>query len=528
MQNGAPSEETLLDWVERLAAEAPERIAVSIGEERISYAELYRRSASLAAFFHELKIGHGDVVAVQLPNGVEFLLTYLATGFVGAALQTLHMPYRAAEIEPHLRHGGANAVICLSETKDFAPASLMLALHERLHELAHVIAVGEGAPAGALAFPTTFDRRMLGLERPQATDRFLLLYTSGTSAAPKGVPVPYRHYLGNARRSASELAIDASSIIMTLAPFTHLYGLFSINLALAVGATIAILPAFTPQALASALVAQRPTVLMTAPAHMAAMLQARLLTEELLASVALLQISGSVCPPELARQVQALMPNGEVHQLWGMSELQAGAFTRPGEPAELRLNFAGRAAPETSLRIADGDAALPLGTEGELQVKGPSVFSGYLDDAAASADSFTVDGWFRSGDLAVMDVSGHVRITGRIKELINRGGVKFNPVDIEAVLASHPGVAQCAIVPMPDQRLGEVACCFLVPRNAASPPSLAELCAFLAGQGIAKTRSPEHLEIFAELPMTPTRKVKKGELTQRAAALRRDFDTRHR
>jgi cyclohexanecarboxylate-CoA ligase/acyl-CoA synthetase len=520
MARAVQSEETLLDWTERLAAEVPDRIAVSIGDERITYAELYWRSSSLAAFFHELGIGRGDVVAVQLPNGIEFLLTYLATGFVGAVLQTLHMPYRAAELELLLRHCGAKAFICLAETKDFAPAQFGLLLRERLPALAHVIAVGESAPAGAIEFPKRFQREMPKLQRPVSSDRFLLLYTSGTSAAPKGVPVPYRNYLGNARASAPELEVDAASAVMTLAPFTHLYGLFSINLALAAGARIAILPAFTAQSLAAALPAQRPTVLMTAPAHMAAMLQAGLLTAELLASVALLQISGSVCPPELARQVQALMPNGEVHQLWGMSELQAGAFTRPGEPAELRLGFAGRASPCTSLRIAEEDSALPPGTEGELQVKGISVFSGYLDDAAASAAAFTSDGWFRSGDLAVMHAAGHIRITGRIKELINRGGVKLNPVDIEAVLARHRGVAQCAIVPMPDQRLGEIACCFLVPRDASAAPSLADLLAFLAEEGIAKTRWPEHLEIVAELPMTPTRKVKKGELTKLAAALR--------
>jgi cyclohexanecarboxylate-CoA ligase/acyl-CoA synthetase len=515
------SEETLLDWTERLAAEGPDRIAVSVGDERFTYAELYRRSASLAAFLHELGIGHGDIVAVQLPNSIEFLLAYLATGFVGAALQTLHMPYRAAELELLLRHGGAKAFICLSQTKDFAPAQWALASRDKFPALAYVIAVGESAPRGAIAFPTQFEREMPKLRRPRPTDRFLLLYTSGTSAAPKGVPVPFGKYLGNARASAPELGVVGGSIVMTLAPFTHLYGLFSINLALSAGARIAVLPAFTPQALAAALVAQRPTVLMTAPAHIAAMLEAGLFAEEALASVALLQISGSVCPPELARQVQALMPNGEVHQLWGMSELQAGAFTRLGEPAELRLNFAGRASPGTTLRIADEEGALPFGAEGELQVKGASVFSGYLDDASASAAAFTSDGWFRSGDLAIMDASGHVRITGRTKELINRGGVKFNPVDIEAMLARHHAVAQCAIVPMPDARLGEIACCFLVPRDADAAPTLVELLAFLAAEGIAKTRWPEHLEIVAELPMTPTRKVKKGELTKLATTLRR-------
>ena len=521
MATREPGDETLLDWLERHAQRSPDRIAASLDEERVSYAELHRHAMSLAAFLHDLGIAKGDVVAVQLPNGLEFLAAYLATTYLGAVLQTLHMPYRAAELEPLLRHGGARAVIALAETKDFAPASFMLGLRPRLPALAHVIAVGPGAPGGAIAFPSGFDGALPKLSRPRADDRFLLLYTSGTSAAPKGVPVPYRNYLGNAQASAKELAVDASAVVMTLAPFTHLYGLFSIHLALAVGAMIAVLPAFTPQALATALETQRPTVLMTAPAHMAACLQAGLLTEERLSSVSLLQISGSVCPPELAGAVQALMPKGEVHQLWGMSELQAGAFTRPGEPAALRLGFAGRAAPAAALRIAEGETALPFGAEGELQVKGPSVFEGYLGDEAASRAAFARDGWFRSGDLAVMAPSGHVRITGRLKELINRGGLKFNPVDVEAVLVRHPAVAQCAVVPMPDPRLGEIACCFLVPRDAAAPPSLADLCAFLEGEGVAKTRWPEHLELLAELPMTPTRKVKKGELAARAAAMRR-------
>jgi non-ribosomal peptide synthetase component F len=140
---------TLLDWVERRAATVPDRVAVSIGETRLSYAELHRRAASLAAFFHELGIGRGDVVAAQLPNGLEFLLTYLAAGYVGASLQTLHMPYRAAELELLLRHGGAKAVVCLAQIKDFAPARWVLGMRERLRALAHVVAVGEDAPAGA-------------------------------------------------------------------------------------------------------------------------------------------------------------------------------------------------------------------------------------------------------------------------------------------------------------------------------------------------------------------------------------------
>jgi cyclohexanecarboxylate-CoA ligase len=456
------------------------------------------------------------VIAIQLPNGIEFVTTYLAAGYIGATLQTIHMPYRAAEIEPLLRHGGAKAVICLAHTKDFSPAATMLSLRPKLEALAHIISVA-GDVEGCVGFPTSIDGVMPRERLATATDRFLLLYTSGTAAAPKGVPVPYRKYLANARLSATELGLNSSSILLSAAPFTHLYGLFTLNLALACGATTAILSGFTPQTLAASLDSERPTALFVAPAHMAACLNAGLLTVERLASLAILQISGSVCPPDLARAVQQLMPHGEVHQLRGMSELQAGAFTRPGDALELRVSRAGRAGPATELRIA-GDATASE-EEGELQARGASVFDAYLDDAAASANAFTADGWFRTGDLARIDAQGNVRITGRVKELINRGGVKFNPVDVEDAIARHPDVAQCAIVPMPDRIFGERACCFLVPRDAGRVPSLGDVCAFLAARGIAKTRWPEHLEILDEMPLTPTRKVKKGELMQKAAEL---------
>ena len=161
-------------------------------------------------------------------------------------------------------------------------------------------------------------------------------------------------------------------------------------------------------------------------------------------------------------------------------------------------------------------------------MKGPSVFDAYLADETASAAAFTDDLWFRSGDLACMDADGNIRITGRVKDLINRGGVKFNPVDVEVMIAGHPKVAQCAIVPMPDPVLGERACVCIVPRDAAQPPRLEEICGLLQAQKVAKTRWPEHLLLVTEMPMTPTRKIIKGELTRlittRLAEMARDLD----
>jgi cyclohexanecarboxylate-CoA ligase/acyl-CoA synthetase len=211
------------------------------------------------------------------------------------------------------------------------------------------------------------------------------------------------------------------------------------------------------------------------------------------------------------------MPNGKVLQLWGMSELQAGSYTRPGDELSVRATTAGRASPGTELRVAEADEPLPPGQEGELQVRGCSVFSGYLGNDAATAAAFTADGWFRTGDLARLDQDGNVEFTGRLKELINRGGIKFNPVDVEIVIDRHPAVAQCAIVPMPDAVLGERACCFAVLRQGAKL-ELADVCQWLTQHDVAKIKWPERLELIREMPMTPTRKVKKSELAARLAA----------
>jgi cyclohexanecarboxylate-CoA ligase/acyl-CoA synthetase len=245
---------------------------------------------------------------------------------------------------------------------------------------------------------------------------------------------------------------------------------------------------------------------------MSACLNEGLLTRERLASLRFVLISGSICPPALAHAVQDLMPAGKVLQLWGMSEMQAGTFTRPGDPLGVRSSTAGRASPGTELRVADGTTVLPADTEGELQARGRSVFTGYLDNTEATSAAFTADGWFRTGDLARLDAQGNLEITGRLKDVINRGGVKFNAADIEATIGAHEAVAQCAIVPMPDPVLGERACCFLVLKPGAKAITLDDLRAFLAAREVAKLKWPERVEIIADMPMTPTRKVKKTEL----------------
>lgn len=195
-----------------------------------------------------------------------------------------------------------------------------------------------------------------------------------------------------------------------------------------------------------------------------------------------------------------------------MSEMQAGAITRLSDPEYVRLNTTGRPTTGTELRIvSDDDLILRPDEEGELQVRGLSVFSGYLHKLEETGKAFTRDGWFKTGDTAVIDECGNLKITGRTKNLINRGGVKYNPLEIEELVIDLLQVRQCAILPVPDEVLGERACIVVV-LDEGKTLTLEDVCTALDSAGVAKYRWPEQLRIIDSLPMTPTNKIKRDEL----------------
>jgi cyclohexanecarboxylate-CoA ligase len=198
--------------------------------------------------------------------------------------------------------------------------------------------------------------------------------------------------------------------------------------------------------------------------------------------------------------------------MYGMTEAMCMAVTRPSDPIEVRHGSVGSAIPGQELRVRSPEGApLSPGEEGELQVRGGAVLGGYLDNSEATRAAFADGRWFRTGDLGSIDETGNVTISGRLKDVVNRGGIKINPADIEAAIDRHPAVVVSAIVPMPDEVLGERLCCFveLAPGNELS---LDQLCAFLEQETLPKRRWPEHLEIIETMPLTPTRKVIKGKL----------------
>lgn len=497
--------DTLSAWLARHAAERPDAAALVHGPRSWSWQALADAVARAAATLANAGVGRGDVVAMQLPNIPEFAIAYLAACRLGAVVSTIHMPYRAAELENLLAHGDARVAITLAQTKDWSPAETVRGLRPKLPALREVLT------PETLVGEARLDESAVPL--PDARDPFLLLYTSGTTAAPKGVPHAYASILANVRMGAPEHRLGAHDRILTAAPLSHLFGMYSLLLTLCTGATSVLLPVFTPPALAETIARDRPTALWTAPAHMAACRNLGLLEQHDWSSLRLAIMSGSACPPELVRWVQARLPDCAVTQLWGMTETQAGLYTRPGDPAEVSVTSTGRASPGTEVRIVgEGGQPAPAGVDGELQVRGCAVFTGYLGNPEATAAAFTADGWFRTGDLARRDAAGHIALTGRIKDVINRGGVKFNPSDVESLLESHPAVLQAAIVPMPDAVLGEKACCFVTLKPGATAPALEALCAWLLERQIAKIKLPERLVVIDEMPLTPTRKVIKGRL----------------
>ena len=516
VQSGWWQGDTLSAWLARHARERPAAAAVIHAERRVSWRELADRSSRFAEGLRQSGVAKGDVVAVQLPNNIEFVVAYFAIARLGAVMTTIHMPYRGAEIAGLLSHSRAKVAICLAQMKDWSPGEAFCAARAQVATLNAVVALG-AAIDGALSFTALAEESPLldesALPAPLASDPFLLLYTSGTTSAPKAVPHTYHTMLSNARLGAPEHRITADDRILSAAPFSHLFGIYSLHVAWSVGAAIVLLPAFSPPDLAATVERDRPTALWTAPAHIAACRALGLFDRHDFGSLKLSIMSGSACPPELVRWFQARVPDCAVTQLWGMTETAGALYTRPGDALDVAANSAGRPSPGTEVRIVDADGnPCSAGETGELQVRGCLLFAGFFDNPAANEAAFTPDRWYRTGDLATIDLAGNVAITGREKDIINRGGVKFNPRDLEDLLDSHPQILQSAIVPMPDPVLGERACCFVTLRPGAAALALQDVVAFLLERDIAKNKLPERLIVVPEMPLTPTRKIIKGRL----------------
>ncbi|WP_207537893.1 class I adenylate-forming enzyme family protein [Sabulicella rubraurantiaca] len=509
--------ETLHDLLKAAAARAPEKIAITDGERSLSYAALRDAVDRMAARYRELGIGLDDVVAIQLPNWLEFAPAFFALERVGAVAVTVSTDFRARELEYILRFSEAKGFVTCGAYRGFDHLAMALDLQGKLPGLSLLGSFRAEPRAGVTALDSVMREEGppegFAPHRQPADAVMRMAFTSGTTGNPKGVMHSHETTLPAARILNGDLGLGAEDRMMIWLPLGLNWGYLTLVQSIMAGATAVLLERFSAAPALSLLASERCTYVPTAPASLTAVLALPQMHEADLSALRLVVSGGASAPVETIRAWRKAAP-GHFLELYGMLEDGFHTYTRPGDDPEEVAGSVGRVASHMGLRLLDPKGRdVPAGSEGEICAEGPSVHLGYHANPKANEESFTEDGWFRTGDLGFIDGRGNLRISGRVKEMINRGGKKFFPREVEEVLYTHPAILFCAIVGLPDARLGERACLCLVPRDGHAAPTLEEVIAFL-GDGFATYKLPERLVVMRELPFTPTGKIQRHKLAK--------------
>jgi non-ribosomal peptide synthetase component E (peptide arylation enzyme) len=512
--------ETFHDVLTGRAAAHPERVAIVDREQRVTYGELLTRVERTAAGLQRLGIGTGDVVTIQLPNWAEFAYVFFACERIGAVANQIGPDFRSREVDYILRFSESRAFVCPATFKGFDYVEMIRSLRPGLADMKAVLVLGGGGEGtvslddmihgGSVAAPA---RHRMG-----ANEVMRMAFTSGTTGNPKGVTHSFNTTLPACRILNTAMEVTEGEVFLVYLPLGLNWGYLTLVQSIMAGARAVLLDRFSGRAALELIDRERVTFIPSAPASLIAMLNDADLDRFDLRSLRVVITGGASCPVETIRSFRARIP-GHLIELYGMLETGFHTFTRFEDDPEAVAGTIGRPAPGMGLRIIDDHGRdVPAGVEGEITAEGPSVHLGYHKNPVANAELFTADGWFRTGDLGVMEPSGNVRIVGRLKEMINRGGKKFFPREIEEILYTHPKILHAAIVGVPDPRLGERNCLCVIPRPGATL-ALAEVVAFLKEE-VATYKLPEELEVFDEFPFTPTGKIQRHALTRQVLARR--------
>jgi non-ribosomal peptide synthetase component E (peptide arylation enzyme) len=521
-RSGHWSDETFYQVLARRAAAHPDRLAIVDHRHRVTYGELKARVDRTAAAFQHLGVGPGDVVTIQLPNWVEFAYVFFALERVGAVANQIGPDYRSREVEYIIRFSESRAYVCPATFKGFDYVPMIRELRPGLPDLKTVCVVGgRGEPDTVALDDLIYGSRPLPPLRPRpmgANDVMRMAFTSGTTGNPKGVMHSFNTTLPACRILNDAMEVTEDEVFLVYLPLGLNWGYLTLLQAIVAGARAVLLDRFSARAALELIERERVTFIPSAPASIIAMLNDPELPRFDLRSLRVVITGGAACPVETIRAYRQRMP-GHLIELYGMLETGFHTFTRFTDDPEAVAGTIGRPAPGMGLRLIDeAGHDVPPGAEGEIAAEGPSVHLGYHKNPAANAELFTADGWFRTGDLGQMDPSGNVRIVGRLKEMINRGGKKFFPREIEEILYTHPKILHAAIVGVPDPRLGERNCLCIIPRPGASL-TLKEVIAFLK-DSVATYKLPEEIEVFDDFPFTPTGKIQRHVLTRQVLARR--------
>lgn len=513
---GLVTEESMAVLLERAAARMPghEALVDLTGDElrSFSYSQAHRLVCALAAFLRSRGVGPGDVVLVQSPNSAEVVFACWAAWHLGAVVNPVVDIYREHELRHIVGQVRPDAICAVGAHGGFEPPGVFDALCDEAGISPKARLVIRGESQGW----TTWDEAIRGSESvpPALVDPdapALVLFTSGTTSQPKGALHTSRSLLAETYQMANGWSFGWMDRMYLPLPISHVTGvLFALTVPLSRAGTAVLSRVVSLQQLADEIVDQRVTTTAGTPRLIPFLADAYERAAEARVSLKVFASGGTTVPQVLIEQGEAV--GIRPCRIYGMTELPTVTMPCPADTARQRLETDGRLAAGVECEAVDPDTRRPLGggAEGELRVRGPERMLGYLvaEQTDAQIDD---DGWFYTGDLGVVDAEDCVTVTGRIKDIINRGGEKFSCRDIEDLLVAHTGVAAAAVVAAPDRRFGEVPAAFVVPVPGAAPTP-EELLAFLSQKGAARQKTPVHWRMVDDLPVNSSGKVKKFEL----------------
>ncbi|GAB2857205.1 AMP-binding protein [Nocardioides pacificus] len=481
--------------------------------------ELVREARSVATGLQARGVRPGDVVAVQLPNWFEGAVAQSAAALTGAVLLPIVPAYGAREVAFILRESGAKVLVMAHEWRGRDCTAMLSALGPlpALELIVVVTDAPESLPESATAWSALGVGSASYVVPDVAPDDVaLMVYTSGTTAAPKGVQHSHRSLLAELESANIRSGTGPGSSHLAVFPPGHVAGLIGLMRVLLHGTPTVTMDVWNGDVSARLIDEHAVTATSGAPVHLAGFLDARERGDVGLTTLREFLVGGASVPPALVARADAV---GIVaYRAYGSSEHPTLSCGSIDDPLELRASTDGRVTPGNEVRVVDeSGAVLPRGEEGEIQTRGAELFVGYRD-ADLNAASFTPDGWFRTGDVGRVDPDGYLTITDRLKDIIVRGGENISSKEVEDLLARHPRVAEAAAVGVPDERYGERVAVFVLLR-AGDDLSLDEVASHFRDLGAARHKTPELVRVASELPRTPAGKVQKFKLRAELGAV---------
>jgi acyl-CoA synthetase (AMP-forming)/AMP-acid ligase II len=516
-----------------VAAERPDDEAVvdssAAPTVRLSYRDVLVRADEVAAAVVAAGVQRGDRVAIWAPNCWEWIVALLGLQSAGAVLVPLNTRYKGVEAADILRRSNARLLFTVEGFLGNDYASMLRATGEELPDLDQIVLLrhGDAVPDGARSLEefvasgaaVTSDEVTARVEALGGDDLSDLLFTSGTTGAPKGVKLTHAQTLRAFGDWADIGGLRADDRYLCINPFFHAFGYKAgIVASFMSGATLVPMAVFDLDAAVDLIESERISVLPGPPTIYQSLLNHPGFDAQRTHTLRLAVTGAASVPVELVERMRSELGFGTVVTAYGMTEASGCATICRGEDsAETIANTSGRAFPGVEVRVVDDDgSSLPPGEAGEVLVRGYNVMSGYFNDPEQTAETLTADGWLRTGDVGVMTAEGYVTITDRKKDMFIVGGFNAYPAEIERLLLGHPDIAQVAVVGVPDERMGEVGYAFVIPTHGTSPDP-AEIVAWARDQ-MANFKAPRFVEVVDELPFNAGGKVLKYELREAAVA----------